>query len=301
MREHLVGVHILKVYTNITLSLTWRLQSWLKGDCTASAHHHSLWLTAQCECQPLRGAQAVAAYLHDCPLTWRRNTQIQMYWLWKWLKSYNKCTFSTWKDKFLFNLLFWIPDSFCTFHDYARGGTPFLASPDGPSLIFYHSDFWTTFLLWKSELPWSFSLCWNIFYLSGLLSNLWLALKNRMCPQVTVLNIYRFLIIQNFEQLAHALKNRVCPEILHYIEIFLSFRIFEELALALKTEFVIKFFAVFNILFAFRMFEQLLPWIHRIECIFYPSKFTVLNAEFAEFTVCWIRWIHWKLPWIHRI
>jgi len=80
-----------------------------------------------------------------------------------------------------------------------------------------------------------------------------------MCPQVTVLNIYRFLIIQNFEQLAHALKNRVCPEILHYIEIFLSFRIFEELALALKTEFVIKFFAVFNILFAFRMFEQLLP------------------------------------------
>ena len=76
-----------------------------------------------------------------------------------------------------------------------------------------------------------------------------LALKNRVCPEFTVLNIHIFLIIQNFEQLAHALKNRVCPEVLHCIEIFLSFRIFEELALALKTEFVMKFFAVFNILF----------------------------------------------------
>ena len=34
MREHIVeGVHILKVYTNITLLQTWRLQSWHKGDC----------------------------------------------------------------------------------------------------------------------------------------------------------------------------------------------------------------------------------------------------------------------------
>ena len=139
----------------------------------------------------MRGAQAVAASLLDCPLTWR-NMQIQMYWLWKWLKSYNNCTFSTWKDIFLFNLLFWIPNLFCTFHDYARGGTPFLAFPDGPSLIFYHSDFWTTFLLYTTALPWNFSLCWNMFYLSGLLSNWWLALKNRVCPEFTVLNIYIF-------------------------------------------------------------------------------------------------------------
>ena len=191
MPEHLVeGVHILKVHTNIAPLLTWRLQSWHKGDCTASAHHHSLWQIAQSECQPVRRAQAVVAYLRDCPLTWRRNTQIQMYWLWKWLESHNNCTFSTWKDKFLFNLLFWIPDSFCTFHDYARGGTTYLASPDGPSLIFYHSDFWTTFFLWKTKLPWNFLLCWNIFYLSGLLNNLWHARKNRVCPEFTVLNIY---------------------------------------------------------------------------------------------------------------
>jgi len=88
MREHIAeGAHILKVYANITLLLTWRLQSWHKRDCTASAHHHSLWQTAQCECHPVRGAQAVAASLRDCPLTRRRNTQIQMYWLWKWIES----------------------------------------------------------------------------------------------------------------------------------------------------------------------------------------------------------------------
>ena len=123
------------MYANITLLLTWRLQSWHNGNCTASAHHHSLWQTAQCESHPVRWAQAVGASLRDFPLTWR-NTQIQMHWLWKWLESYNNCTFSTSRDKFLFNLLFWIPNSFCTFHDYGRRGTPFLASPHGPSLIF---------------------------------------------------------------------------------------------------------------------------------------------------------------------
>jgi len=131
MIEHIVGVHILKVYTSITLFLTWRLQSWHKGNYMASAHHHSLWRTAQRESHPVRGAQAVGASLHHFPLNWRRNTQIQMYWLWEWLESYNNCTFSTWKDKFVFSLLLWIPNSFCAFHDYGRGGTPFLALPDG--------------------------------------------------------------------------------------------------------------------------------------------------------------------------
>jgi len=184
------GVHTLKMYTNITLFLTWRLQSWHKGKYTASAHHHSLWQTTQCESHPVRGAQVVGASLHGFPLNWRRNTQIQMDWLWKWLESNNNCTFSTWKDKFVFSLLFWIPNSFCTFHDYGRGGTSFLASPDGPSLIFHHSDFWTTFLPWKAELPWKFSLCWNIFLSFRTFEQLALALKNRVCPEFTVLHIY---------------------------------------------------------------------------------------------------------------
>jgi len=68
MREHIVeGVHILKVYTNITLFPTWKLQRWQKGNCTASAHHHSLWQTAQCESHPVRAAQAVGASLRDFP------------------------------------------------------------------------------------------------------------------------------------------------------------------------------------------------------------------------------------------
>jgi len=169
---------------------------------------------------------------------------------------------------------------FAHFIYYASGGTLLLASPVGPSLIFYHSDFWTTFFLWKTELPWNFSLWWNSFHLSGLLRHLWIALKNRVCPEFTGLNIYSNLIIQNFDQLAHALKNRVYPEIFHCIELFLSFRIFEEVALALKTECVMKFFIAINILVTFRMFEQLLlalknsvSWIHCIECIFHPSEF----------------------------
>ena len=55
MREHIVEVvHILKVYANIALQLTWRLQSWYKGNCTASAHKHNLWQTAQCESHLVR-------------------------------------------------------------------------------------------------------------------------------------------------------------------------------------------------------------------------------------------------------
>ena len=37
--------------------------------------------------------------------TWRINTQIQMYWLSEWLESYNNCTFSTWKDKFVLSFI----------------------------------------------------------------------------------------------------------------------------------------------------------------------------------------------------
>ena len=33
-------------------------------------------------------AQAVAASLRDFRLTWRRNTQLQIIWLWKWLENH---------------------------------------------------------------------------------------------------------------------------------------------------------------------------------------------------------------------
>ena len=87
-----------------------------------------------------------------------------MYWLWKWLESYNNCTFSIWKGTFLFNLLFWIPNSFCTFHDYGRGGTPFLASPDGPSLLFVIQIFEQLFSPEKQSCPETFH-CVEIFFI----------------------------------------------------------------------------------------------------------------------------------------
>jgi len=43
-----------------------------------------------------------------------------------------------------------------------------------------------------------------------------LALKNRVCPEFTVLNV--FFILQNFEQLGLALKNIICPENFHCIQ-----------------------------------------------------------------------------------
>jgi len=66
-------------------------------------------------------------------------------------------------------------------------------------------------------------------------------MKNRGCPEFTVLNVY-FLLFRIFEQLALALKHRVALEFFTVLKYILLFRIFEQLALALKTEFAPKFF-----------------------------------------------------------
>jgi len=69
-----------------------------------------------------------------------------------------------------------------------------------------------------------------------------LALKNRGCPEFTVLNIY-FLSFRIFEQLALALKNRVALEYLTVLNMYsLAFRIFEQLALTLKKQSCLKIF-----------------------------------------------------------
>jgi len=199
-----------------------------------------------------------------------------MDWPWKWLESYNDCTFSTWKDKLLFNLLFWIPNSFCTFHDYARGGTPSLPPLTARHWLSIIQIFEQLSFSEKHSCPETFH-CDEIFFI---FQDFWatcgLPWKTE-CARNSLYWIYTYLIIQNFEQLAHALKNRVCPKIFHCIEIFLPFSIFEELALALKTEFFLKFFAVFNVLFTFRMFEQLLLTLKNRVC----PEFTVLNVFFV--------------------
>ena len=201
-----------------------------------------------------------------------------MYWLWKWLESYNNCTFSTWKDKLLFNLLFLIPNSFCTFHGYARGGTPFLPPLSARHWFFIIQIFEQLSCSEKQSCLETFHCDEKFFIFQDFSATCGLSWKTE-CALNSLYWIYIYLTIQNFKQLAYALKNRVCPEIFHYIETFLSFRIFEKLARAPKTEFVMKFFAVFKILFTFKKFEQLLldlknivSWIHCIE-----SSFRILN------------------------
>jgi len=56
----------------------------------------------------------------------------------------------------------------------------------------------------------------------------------------TVLKI--LFTFRRFEKLAQALKNRRCPEFTVLNIHFLLFRIFQQLALALKTEFPLKIF-----------------------------------------------------------
>jgi len=51
-----------------------------------------------------------------------------------------------------------------------------------------------------------------------------------------------FLSFRIFEQFALALKHKVCPELTVLNIYLLSLRIFEQLALALKTEFALKIF-----------------------------------------------------------
>jgi len=57
-----------------------------------------------------------------------------------------------------------------------------------------------------------------------------------------------------FEQPALALKNRGCPEFTIVIMYFLSFRIFEQPALALKNRVVLEFFTVLKYLFIIQDF-----------------------------------------------
>jgi len=79
-----------------------------------------------------------------------------------------------------------------------------------------------------------------------LFEQLALALKNRVCPEFTLLNILFY--IQDFWATC------ACPEIFTVFKYFLSFRIFEQLALALKTEFALKVSTLLDILFTIQDF-----------------------------------------------
>jgi len=67
----------------------------------------------------------------------------------------------------------------------------------------------------------TFFAVFNILFTFRMFEQLLLALKNRVCPEFTVLVV--FFILHDFEQLALVLKNSVGLENIHCIEI----RIFE--------------------------------------------------------------------------
>jgi len=68
-----------------------------------------------------------------------------------------------------------------------------------------------------------------------------LALKNRMCPEFTVLNISIFLTFRILNNLRLPRKTEFALKFFTLLKYFLSFRIFEQLDLALKTEFALNF------------------------------------------------------------
>ena len=163
-------------------------------------------------------------------------------------------------------------------------------------IFFILHDFWefrkTCACPKKQSLLWNFLLHWNIFYLSGF-EELALALKIKFVMKIfTVFNI--LFTFRMFEQLLLALKNKVCLEFTVLNMYFLSFIVlnnlrlprkfslhwnifylsgFEELALVLKTEFSLKSCTALNIVFIFRIFQQLVLALKNRVC----PEFTVLN------------------------
>jgi len=122
------------------------------------------------------------------------------------------------KGQILFNLLFWIPNSFRTFHDYARGVIPFLASSDDDWF------FMNNFLALKNRVALKLFIILKYFLSFRTFEQLVLALKKSV-PWIHCIK-YTFFIIQNFEPPALDLKNIICPEIFHCIEIFFIFQDF---------------------------------------------------------------------------
>ena len=127
-------------------------------------------------------------------------------------------------------------------------------------------EFWTTCACpGKTELPWKFSLYWINFSHSGFLTTC-ACPENRVSPEIWIyIYIYFFIFYFFIECIFYhsgffshfvlSLKNRGCPEFTVLIVYFLSFWIFEQLTLALKNRRLPEF-TVRNVYFLlFRSFE----------------------------------------------
>jgi len=158
----------------------------------------------------------------------------------------------------LFNLIFWIPNSFRTFLYYGRGGTPSVASK------WRHvTDFLSFRILNNLRLPWNFSLCWNIFYHSEIWTT-YTCPENRVCPEMFHCVEYTFHI-QDFWATC-ALSEFTVLNIY-----FLSFRNLKNLRLPWKTEFSLKIFTAFKYIYLSGFLNNLrLPWKQSL-----PWKFSL--------------------------
>ena len=163
---------------NITLFLTWTLQSWHKGYCTASAHHHSLWQTAQCECHPVRGTHAVVASLRDCSLTWRR---IRKFRCIDHENDYNHpiiAPFHHERTNFFSICYFGSLIRFAHFMIMLGEELPSLPPLTARHWFFIIQIFEQLSCSEKQSCPETFYCVWIFFYLFSLLGNLWPAQKN---------------------------------------------------------------------------------------------------------------------------
>ena len=88
------------------------------------------------------------------------------------------------------------------------------------------------------------------------------ALKNRVCREILHCRLIEYTFtFRIVEQLAPALKNRVCPELTELNIYFSPFRIFEQVVLALKTELPWNFSLYWNIFYHLGFLSNLrLPW-----------------------------------------
>jgi len=121
-------------------------------------------------------------------------------------------------------------------------------------IIFIVQDFWANRACPEKQLPWIFSLYWNIFYHSVFLSNSRLSWKTEGALKIfTILNIY--FIMQDFWATRACREKQSCPVNFHCSEytVLFTFRIFNNLRLRWK-QFPLKFFTVLNILFTIQDF-----------------------------------------------
>ena len=152
-------------------------------------------------------------------------------------------------------MLFWIPNSFCTFMIMVGEELPSLPPLKDRHWFFIILIFEQLSCPEKQSCPESFH-CVEIFFIFQDFEQLALALKNRVFPEIFRCIKYSFYI-KDFWAACACLKNRVCPEFTVFNIYFLSFRILNNLRLPWKTEFALKFFTVLKYFLSFRIFEQL--------------------------------------------